>query len=164
MCDLISSSMTDYMPLKPFWATIAAQMRSASCSAVCSFVMSSAVRGCRCRDDCCVGLAARSDPRFPVVTGARLARLAFLRSLRGARLRTNATIFFGSSLLIVGLGAPAARPRPAGGGPSPRRCGIQRLRPCRPWKDYQSLFGCASDARSNEEPGYADDTATGLAR
>ena len=71
------------MPLSAFSPTIAAQMRSASCSAVCSLAISSAVRGRRCRDDCFAGSAARSGTWFPVVTGARLARLraAFLRSL-----------------------------------------------------------------------------------
>ena len=91
------------MPLRTFWATIAAQMRSASCSAVCSFAMSSAVRGRRCRDDCFAGLAARSGTWSPVVTGARLARLraAFLRSLPGTMPREHSTICFESSPLIA---------------------------------------------------------------
>src|SRR5262249_1930884 len=33
-----------------------------------------------------------------------------------------------------------AQPRPASGGPSPRRWEIRRLAPCRSWKDYQAWF------------------------
>ena len=88
------------MPLRTFWATIAAQMRSASCSAVCSFAMSSAVRGRRCRDDCFVGSAARSGTGSPVVTGARLrADRRRARSSGGTSAFGNSTVF--SSPLIA---------------------------------------------------------------
>jgi hypothetical protein len=72
------------MPLKIFWATIAAQIRKASCSAVCSFAISSAVRGRR--DGCFAGSAAHFGTLLPVVTGDRLARLraAFLVSGPGS--------------------------------------------------------------------------------
>jgi hypothetical protein len=42
------------MPLRTFWATVAAQMRRASCSAVCSFAKSSRVR-CFSADRACSG-------------------------------------------------------------------------------------------------------------
>ena len=92
------------MPLRTFWATTAAQMRSASCSAVCSLAMSSAVR--------LRGAFLRGD----------FLRGDFLRSLPGTMPRSSgvtsglgkSTIFFKSSLIALPRHGGCERPIAAG--------------------------------------------------